>query len=161
MDRVASLSEMDLSAVLGVSMTAEAQLRLIGIGRRIDSLRLPGDQPGWIIGNGPQAVSAGQPLPLALGTALGRRCEPDDCLELALDIWYAIEKSFLVSATVEVAYFCGIDHGTHAAASAEWTAKSANQLLTALGDAAGVLTGWSGEDVSPDLWRRRAGLPQR
>lgn len=69
MDRVLSLGEVDLSAVLGISVTAETRLRLAEIGSRIDLLRLPGDERGWVIGQRPPALTGGQPLPLALGTA--------------------------------------------------------------------------------------------
>jgi hypothetical protein len=160
MDRVPSLGDVDLPAALGISLTAEARQRLDEIGRRVALLRLPADEPGWIIGDGPQAVDNGQPLPLALGTALGRHYEPGDWLELALDVWHASHGGLLVTATVEVACLCDVDHGMHPAAEAEWTARSEAQLLYAFGSAFEQLTAWFEDAVSPDVWRRRAHLPQ-
>ena len=103
MDRVPSFGDVDLSAVLGISLTAETRQRLDEVGHRIDLLRMPADERGWIIGNGTQAVADGQPLPLALGTALGRHYEPSDWLELALDVWYAGRGRLRLTAAVEVA----------------------------------------------------------
>jgi hypothetical protein len=103
MDRVPSFDDVDLSAVLRISLTAETRQRLDEVGHRIDLLRMPADERGWIIGNGTQAVADGQPLPLplplALGTALGRHYEPSDWLELALDVWYAGRGRLRVTAS--------------------------------------------------------------
>ena len=131
MDRVRSLGDVDLSALLGISLTAETRLCLDEVDHRIDLLRLPGDERAWVIGNGPQVVADDQPLPLALGTALGRHYQPDDWLELALDVWYASHDGLLVTAAVEVACSCPVDHGMHPAAKAEWAAQSEAQVLTA------------------------------
>ncbi len=161
MDRVLSLGDVDLSAVLGISVTAETRLRLAEIGNRIDLLRLPGDERGWVIGQRPSALTDGQPLPLALGTALVRHHAPSDWLELALDVWYAGHEGLLVTAAVEVACFCPADHGMHPAAAAEWPARSEGQLLDAFEAALAKLTAWSEDTASPDIWRHRAQLPQR
>jgi hypothetical protein len=160
MDRVPGLGHVDLSAVLGISLTAEATQRLIDIGDRIDLLRLPGDELGWIIASNRGADAGGQPLPLALGTALSRHYEPGDWVELALDIWHSGGNALLVTAAVEVACFCPVDHNVHSAEDAEWTARSEGELLASLEVALGRLAAWSEDTAGPGTWRSRAHLPQ-
>ncbi len=156
-----SLGGVDLSAVFGISVTAGTRQRLEEIDHCIDLLRPPADEGGWVIGSGPQVVADGRPLPLAVGTAIGRHYQPDDWLELALDVWYAGRDGLLVTAAVEVACFCPEDHGMHPAANAEWAAQSEAELLIAFDAALDKLAAWSGDDSTPDVWRRRAGLPPR
>jgi hypothetical protein len=161
MERAPNLGGVDLPAVLGISLTAETRQRLNDIGHRIDLLRLPADEPGWVYSKGPQAVAGGQPLPLALATALGRHYESGDWLEFVLDVRYARHGALLVTAAVEVACFCPIDHNAHVVAKAEWTARSGAQLLNAFETALGQLVAWSDDAISSDTWRARAHLAPR
>jgi hypothetical protein len=161
MERAPDLGGVDLRAVLGISLTAETTQRLNDIGHRIDLLRLPADEPGWVYSKGPQAVAGGQPLPLALATSLGRHYESGDWLEFALDVRYAAHGALLVTAAVEVACFCPVDHNAHVAAKAEWTARSGAQLLNAFETALEQLVAWSADTISPDTWRARAHLAPR
>jgi hypothetical protein len=161
MGSVPSLRDVDLPAVLGISLTAGTKQRLSDIGHRIDLLRLPADEPGWVCSKGPQAVAGGQPLPLALATAVSRHCEPGDWLELVLDVRYAGNGALLVTAAVEVACFCPADHNAHAAAKAEWTARSEARLLDTFETALEQLAAWSEDAVSSDTWRARAHLAPR
>jgi hypothetical protein len=161
MKRAPGLGGVDLPAVLGISLTAETRQCLNDIGHRIDLLRLPADEPGWVYSKGPQAVTGGQPLPLALATALGRHDESGDWLEFVLDVRYAAHGTLLVTAAVEVACFCPVDHNAHVAAKAEWTARSGAQLLDAFENALRQLVAWSEDAISSDTWRGRAHLAPR
>ena len=161
MERVPSLNTVDLSALLGMSLSAEARQRMVEIGSRIDLLRLPADEGGWVIGRYPPAPAGSQPLPLALGTALGRHYERSDWLELALDVWFAGRDGLLVTAAVEVACFCPVDHGMHQVAVAEWKTRSEAELLDAFDAALTKLATWSEDTASPGTWRHRAQLPPR
>jgi hypothetical protein len=91
-------------------------------------------------------------LPAVLGIGL--------TAETRQHLWYAGRSRLLITATVEVACFCPVDHGMHPAAGAEWRAQSGAQLLDAFEAAFEKLTAWSQDATSPDVWRRRANLPQ-
>jgi hypothetical protein len=82
-------------------------------------------------------------------------------LEFALDVRYAAHGALLVTAAVGAACFCLVDHSAHAAAKAEWTARSGAQLLNAFETALGQLAAWSEDAISSDTWRARAYLVPR
>ena len=161
MERAPDLGSVDLPVVLGISMTAETRQRLNDIGHRIDLLRLPCDEPGWVYSKSPQAVASGQPLPLALATSLGRHCESGDWLEFALDVRYSRHGALLVTVAVEVACFCSVDHNAHVVAKAEWTVRYGASLLNAFETALGQLVAWSEDAISSDTWRARSHLAPR
>lgn len=132
--RVPNLGEVDLSAVLGLELTAAARRRIVELGQRIDQLRLAPQEPS---------------------------CEPLDWLELALEVWHASDSPLLVTAAAEVACFCPTNHNMHTAGESEWPVRTENELLNALDAAVECVAAWARRGASPDEWRCHAGLPGR
>jgi len=177
MDRVSDLGEVDLAELLGLDLSGQAVERVVEIGRRVDRLRVDGDQPGWAVGAAPPAVAQpaaqpvaqpvaqpmveDQPMAFAFGTVLDRRPGGGDGLEYALDVWRADEDALLVSVAVEVACFCPTGHQTHTAAETAWTATTGGQLVDALDRAVATMTAWAHEANTADDWRKIAKLPLR
>jgi hypothetical protein len=155
----ATLAQVPVDEVLGWRFDDADRLRLVDIGHLLDELRRAGDTQRWVYQDQPRPVNAHATPRQAFGTALGRFYDQDDWLELALDVWSDINSAALVTATVEVACFCAIDHNVHNVAEAEWPATTPAGLVIAANEAVRMLTNWAANDLDPSEWRQQSRLP--
>lgn len=161
MQQVASLSELELSDVLGLTLSAAALTELLAVDGRLDQLERNPRRNGWVVGLGDRDVGPGQPLPVVLDRTLSYPAAADDSLELCLTIWQQPAATLLVCATVDVYCFCPVDHNIHYAAESERSVGAADELAPVVSAAVTDLETWAALDLSAGAWRARAGLPDR
>jgi hypothetical protein len=135
--------------------------RLTAAAKALD-LRRSLDDPARWFWNEPdpgEPAHAAEATPHILGTALLLYESDGDWLELGLDIWRHEGPFVSVTATVEVACWCEVDHSMHAVQRAEWPASTGTALVEAFNAAAlSVIRRIEGPRDPREL-RARAGLP--
>ncbi|MEU8137280.1 hypothetical protein [Streptodolium elevatio] len=135
--------------------------RLTAAARALDLRRSLDDPARWFWNEPDPADPQPEPeaQPHVLGTALLLYESDGDWLELGLDVWHQEGPRVSVTATVEVACWCELDHNMHAVQRAEWTADGGQALVEAFNAAAlSVIRRIEGPRDPRDL-RTRAGLP--
>jgi hypothetical protein len=97
---------------------------------------------------------------LVLSTSIGMFGTTVDWLELSVNVGWSDRPFLGVSAAVEVACWCAVDHNMHAVRNFEWLAGHADALVVAFESATESVVGWSSGPRDPNAWRTVAGLPQ-
>lgn len=83
-----------------------------------------------------------------------------DWLELSLDVCRTAEPPVaVVSAAVEVACFCPVNHNVHPVRERRWLFGAAEALFPAFDTAVDAVIEWLDGPREPPAWRAAAGLP--
>ncbi|WP_327434509.1 hypothetical protein [Streptomyces sp. NBC_01236] len=130
--------------------------------RAIDEARVGEPEPAWLWASHHAAFPGPGPgIAVILLADIVGPAGPGDQLEFLLDVSWTDQGELSVSAAVNVACWCDVDHATHDADALHVVIGGETSLSQAFQAGADRLVDWLADPRDPDYWRNRAGLPAR